>query len=232
MKTKFIRLFTISIISLISLTIYSQDEYHAEIGVSGGGAYYLGDANNLMFNNIQLSYGGFFRYNINSRVALRAEINSGTISGNFSFLNNPIKLNNTIYSADLCGEVNFFDLEQNSFKRFSKTFSPYIFAGIGAMTDLYTGQTIPEISFPFGLGMKLKLGNRWNLNFQWSNKLLLPIIKVNGIYHSDYIEGVSILNDPNNLNGSNIFANDLLSTITIGISYDIWKKECKCMNSN
>jgi len=75
-------------------------------------------------------------------------------------------------------------------------------------------------SFVFGLGMKLKLGNRLNLNLQWSNRLLL----------ADNIEGVAKYNNINNLNGLNIFNNDFISSLTIGVSFDIWKKECNCMN--
>jgi hypothetical protein len=64
------------------------------------------------------------------------------------------------------------------------------------------------------VGMKVKLGNRWNLNVQWSSKLML----------SDTMEGVEALNNPNKLNGTNIFNNDLISTVTVGISFDIFEK--------
>jgi hypothetical protein len=228
MKFKLIRLVIVvascSFTTLLSAQekLPDNDVYRAEIGITGGGSYYLGDANSRLFYNLQPTYGSFFRYVLNPRIAFRVELNSAQIAGNFTYLNTTIPLNNTIYSADICGEFNFFDLENNPYKRLSKTFSPYIFAGIGGMTDLYIGQKLPEISIPFGIGMKLKLGNRWNLNLQWSNKLLL----------SDYMEGNSSLNNPQSLNGSNIFNNDLLSTLTIGISFDIWKKECHCLNSN
>ena len=36
------------------------------------------------------------------------------------------------------------------------------------------------------------------------------------------------LNDLNKLNGTNIFNNDLLSTLTVGISFDFWMKQCDC----
>lgn len=228
MKFKLIRLVVFVIAPFFTTLLSAQeklpdmDVYKAEIGVTGGGSYYLGDANNKLFYNLQPSYGGFFRYVLDTRIAFRAELNSALIKGNFSYLNSPIVINNTVYSVDICGEFNFFDLENNPYKRFSKKFSPYIFAGIGGMTDLYMGQKLPEISIPFGVGMKFKLGNRWNLNIQWSNKLLL----------SDQMEGIPALNNPAQLNGSNVFNNDLLSTITVGISFDIWKKECDCLNSN
>lgn len=245
MKLKLIGLFILGGLSLNLFQLQAQDvkleknEYKAEIGVSGGGSYYLGDANSQLFNNMQLTYGGFFRYILNQRIAFRAELNSADISGVYKDQGNVLTFKNTLYSADICGEFNFFDLEKNPYKQFSKPFSPYIFTGFGAMTNMYLGQQIPEISWVFGLGMKVKLAKRLNLNVQWSNKLLLPIIitagsKDNGvaIYHADAMENIQVLNNSGGLNGTNLFNNDLLSTLTIGISLDIWKKPCDCLNSN
>jgi hypothetical protein len=208
-----------------SVNLIAADEFKAEIGVLGGGTYYLGDANNLPFKNTQVTYGGIFRYKFNPRFALRTELISTSIVGEYKNETNIVIpfINKVVYSADVCGEFNFFDLEQNPNRRLSKTFSPYIFVGLGVMTDLYKGQFIPEPSLPFGVGIKVKLTKRLNFNAQWSNKILLL---------SDYMEGVSALNNPINLNGSNLFNNDLLSTLTVGISVDIWKKQCDCKNSN
>lgn len=74
-------------------------------------------------------------------------------------------------------------------------------------------------SYPVGLGYKFMLGERLNLNLSWSNRLLL----------TDKMEGKSALNNANGLNGSNIFNNDLLSTFSVGLTYNIWKKSCNCL---
>jgi hypothetical protein len=198
-----------------------MDEYKAEIGINGGGSFYLGEANNQLFNYTRPAFSGYVRYLFSPRIALRAELSSAIVAGS------AIK-DNQIYIGDLCGEFNFFDLEQNPYKRYSKTFSPYIFAGLGMITDVYAGQNLPEACLPFGIGMKFKLANRWNFNIQWVNRLLLA-----DNLEGDSAPGVSThYNNPNNLNGTNILNNDFLSTITIGISYDFWKKQCKCLNSN
>lgn len=231
MKKKLIRLFILSVFSLISnhlsAQILVQDEYRAEIGVAGGGSYYLGDANNLSFKNMQIDYGAFFRYRFNPRMALKVEFSSTKIGGDFNYLNNQtITINNAVNAFDLTGEFNFFDLEKNEYKRFSKIFSPYIFAGVGMMNYSYADSTGGKsnstgISIPFGIGMKVMLGKRWNLNVQWTNRLLF----------ADNLEGLPKLNNPNGFNGNNPFNNDLLSTVTVGISFDIWKKQCDCENA-
>ena len=50
---KLIRFFILGVFTLVSVQLAAQDEYHAEIGVNGGGSYYLGDANSQLFNNMQ-----------------------------------------------------------------------------------------------------------------------------------------------------------------------------------
>lgn len=220
MKFKLIRLLILGVLVPITNHLSAQalepDEYRAEIGVSGGGSYYTGDANSLLFKNMQIAYGAFFRYRFNPRMAAKAEFNRTTIGGEFNYLNTPITINNAVNAFDFTGEFNFFDLEKNQYKRFSKIFSPYIFAGLGMM--IYDST---RVSIPFGVGVKVMLGKRWNLNVQWANRILL----------ADNLEGLPALNNPNGLNGTNLFNNDLLSTITVGISFDIWKKPCDCENS-
>ena len=220
---KLIRFLFLCILGTSFIQSSAQDNYLAEIGIVGGGSFYLGDANNQLFQNTQPAYGAFLRYKFDTRLALRAELNRTTVAGTFQNVSNQvINFFNPVYAVDLCGEFNFFDLQKNEYQRFSKPYSPYIFAGLGLMTDLYVGQKLPGISIPFGVGMKLKLNDRWNLNAQWSNRILL----------SDHMEGIDQLNNPYGLNGSNILNNDILSTITIGLSYDFWKKPCNCNNNS
>lgn len=192
--------------------------YKAEIGLAGGSSFYLGDNNNVLFHFQRPSFGGFFRYKLDNRLAFKAEIIRTAVGGSDFDLNN-------IYAGDITGEFNFFELERNAYKRYSKPFSPYIFAGLGIFTDMYKGQfnNIPNfMSFPFGLGLKLKLGHRLNANVNWTGRLSLL---------SDNMEDNLAFDNPKNLNGSNILNNDFLSTIMVGVSIDIWKKDCKCYNN-
>jgi hypothetical protein len=215
MKMKLIRLLIFCVFCLISVQLSAQDEYRAEIGGNVGGSYYLGDANSQLFKNMQLAYSGFLRYSFDTRLAFKAEL-MGTSVWNQAFPNH------TVLSTDFTGEFNFFDLEKSEYKQFSKIFSPYVFAGLGLMSYNDSTRFNTKISIPFGIGMKVKLGQRCNLNVQWTTRLLL----------ADNLEGVKTMNNSGQLNGSNPFNNDLLSTLTVGISFDIWKKQCDCENSS
>jgi len=214
MKFKLVRFAVLCVFLPLSIQSQSQEEYKAEIGVSGGGSYYIGDANSLPFNNLNMAFSGFFRYRFDPRLAARVELAYAVVSGpNF---------NSNVIATDFCGEFNFFDLEKNEYKQFSKTFSPYIFTGVGILTNV--AKISPEMSIPFGVGFKLKLSDRWNLDVKWSNRLLI----------ADNLEGTKIntpYNNMNYLNRTNLLNKDLLSTFTVGISFDIWKKHCDCVNS-
>jgi len=206
---KLIRFLILGVLAMVSFPLAAQDEYRAEIGLNGGGSYYLGDANSQLFKNTQFAYSGFFRFCINPRLAAKIEIANTNVSGT------GFKIQ--ALATDVCGEFNFFDLEKNEYKQFSKTFSPYIFGGFGGVVYAQSF----TMSIPFGVGMKVKLGKRWNLNAQWTTRLLL----------ADNLEGLPELNNTNGLNGANPYNNDLLSTLTIGLSFDIWRKRCECENS-
>lgn len=191
-----------------------RNDYRAEVGLLGGVAYYMGDANLVPFSGSSVNYGALFRYRFTTRLAARTELSQAAIRGR----SGEAAFNHPVNMLDVCGEFNFFDLEKNEHKRFSKMFSPYVFIGVGAMNYMYENRQEFGVSIPFGVGMKVKLGGRFNLNAQFSNRLLLK----------DDLEGLKALNNPYGLNGSNFLKNDLFSTLTVGVTFDIWKDDCDC----
>ena len=195
-----------------------EDTYFAEIGVHGGSSYYLGDANNVLFKNAQLSYGLIYRQKFNPRLAAHLSWNSATVAGKGSIDNvNNISFNNRVNAFDLAGEFNFFSYERKEYLPFSKTFTPFVFAGVGGVLGDSVG-----VSIPFGVGFKMMLGDRLNLNIMWSNRLMF----------NDNLEGKADFNDHAGLNGTNIFNNDMLSTLSVGITLNIWKKKCDCSSES
>ena len=196
-----------------------EDTYFAEIGVHGGSSYYLGDANNVLFKNAQLSYGLIYRQKFNPRLAAHLSWNSATVAGKGSIDNvNNISFNNRVNAFDLAGEFNFFSYERKEYLPFSKTFTPFIFAGVGGAL----GDSVATMSLPFGVGFKMMVGDRMNLNIMWSNRLMF----------NDNLEGKADFNDHAGLNGTNIFNNDMLSTLSVGITLNIWKKKCDCSSES
>jgi len=220
MRFRLIGLLVFICIAFNFSNINAQEEnYRAEIGIHGGGSFYLGDANEKLFHNMQPAFGLIYRHKLNPRIAGHISWNYSSIVGSDSLPNNTeVSFNNTVNAIDFCGEFNFFDLERKEYKPFSKIYSTFIFAGIGTMVYNFETALTLTPSIPFGVGMKIMMGKRFNLNIMWSNRLLF----------SDKLEGLIELNDPATLNGSNIFNNDIFSTVSLGITFNIWKDKCNC----
>jgi hypothetical protein len=205
-----------------STAAQKRDDFRAEIGVWGGAG---ARTSSEMFKKIRPAYGGVFRYKFSNRWALRVEGGVINLFSTYKPLNGTKNQNytNPIIDLDLAGEFNFFDFEDNPFSRTSRIFTPYIFAGLGAVTHTYTdgsGQKSRDFHpiIPVGLGFKFKLAPRWNLNVQYAHRLSF----------SDRLEGVYPLSDVNTVKGSNFLNKDMLSVLSVGVTFNFWRNTYKC----
>jgi len=219
MTLKLVRNTIVSVLLLFATLVSAQVEnYKAEIGILGGGSFYIGDANNKLFKNNQLDFGLIYRQKLNPRIAITAMWNSTSVVGGYD----ATAFDNSVNAFDLVGEFNFFDYEDKVYKPNSRKHSLYLFAGLGGMLFPYTNSAGEKLNFmfsyPVGIGYKVMLGKRFNLNMIWSHKLLL----------NDKMEGLPVFNNNMDLNGSNILNNDGLSTFTVGLTFNIWKDKCNC----
>mgnify|MGYP000033819206 CR=1 FL=1 len=185
---------------LITLTSSAQRKKRtAEVGVFLGGSYYIGELNPTRhINQFTKPAGGFvFRYNINKRLAARANFLFGNIEGHDSFSNSEaaqqrnLSFKSPINELSAQLEFNFMDYQIGIEKH---KFSPYIFLGIAgfkfnpqgqlnnnwvALQPLGTeGQGLEggasrkkykliQMSIPFGVGAKANLSKNIGLSFEW-----------------------------------------------------------------
>ena len=183
---------------------------YAEIGVFGGGSYYLGDLNpGQQFLLTKPAFGAFMRHNFNERVAVRAGFTYGTLKGDDfeSKVNTERGLNFTSPVSDISAtlEFNFFDYFIGSLRHFV---TPYMFAGASVFMynpkATYNGDTYvlhglntegqgsdafpdrkmykrTQFAIPFGIGVKYSLNSFMGLSASWTmNKTF-----------TDYIDDVS-----------------------------------------
>ena len=83
--TKRTLILCILLLSLPLAGLYAQDEeeYKMELGGGLGGSFYMGDANyTTPFKNIGIAGGFMARYIMNPRMAIKANLMAGRISGN------------------------------------------------------------------------------------------------------------------------------------------------------
>lgn len=104
----------------------------SEVGAFAGGAFYLGDINPAgLFSQTQVALGGVYRYNLNTRWALRGNVLWGRVTADDEKYDNPRNLNfrSDIKEFSLQCELSFLPYFTGSSGKYR--FSPYLFAGVG-----------------------------------------------------------------------------------------------------
>ena len=129
-------------IIIILITFFSVINVTAqipEIGVFGGGAYYIGDLNPYThFKQTNYAVGIIYRHNFdNERIALRVQGIYGKVSGNdaksndINQLNRNLNFSSFVLEIGPLLEINFVDYIIGSLSRKKYKFqTPYLFAGI------------------------------------------------------------------------------------------------------
>lgn len=205
MLNKFLTLvFTLTVFMYLPLSSSAQKTM--EVGVFGGGSYYLGDINPaLHFNQIQLAYGGVVRYNLNDRWAVKASYYHGKLKGDDTktnaIANRELNFTSPVNDISVVAEFSWFQYFTGSKRSY---FTPYIFAGISYFTfkpqnfdgvdlkpigtegqntgfDGRSPYSLNSFAFPFGFGLKYSLNKRIGLAFEWGMRKTF----------TDYIDDVS-----------------------------------------
>lgn len=202
---KFSRRFLYTVLLFVAVLVTPFREIksqNSEIGACVGTMFYLGDLNQTKLfklnlkdkslNQLHISGGFMYRYNISPRFAFKADFLFGKVSStdvgtdmanrNFNFFS-PI----TEFSAEI--ELNFFELYNTTGKN---RFSPYIFAGITLFSfnpqtsyndEIYElhslgteGQgleggpkpySLTSAAIPFGIGIKATIGRYFAIGAEW-----------------------------------------------------------------
>lgn len=186
---------------VVSTTVLSQfhtGRSRSELGVMIGGSYYIGDLNPYgHFRNTYLAGGLVYRYNINPRVSLRANLLYAKVSGYdsqskiTSIQQRNLSFSSTIYELGVGFEFNYFPF-QLGHDRYKGT--AYLLAELGVfqmnpmanvngreveLRSLGTeGQgtslnskgyySLTQICLPLGFGVKLSLGDVIGVNFEFA----------------------------------------------------------------
>lgn len=176
-----------------------------EIGLFGGGSYYIGDINpRAQFKFSHPAVGAFFRYSNNYRFAFRFGLNYGMISADdkksteLDQLERNLNFRSRIYEFHSVSEFNFVEYRIGHSKHYM---SMYIFGGLAGfymnpqanigngyqdLSGLKTeGQNKSyskiQISIPFGVGFKWSIADYIGLSIEWGPRKTF----------TDYLDDVS-----------------------------------------
>ena len=150
---------------LLSLSVFGQRS--ADYGILGGVTSYLGDINtNRLFYRPLPAGGIFYRFNLNPRQSIRANILLGGLQGNdLDFNNNFQQSRNQSFSGLVAEGVAQFEFNFLPYSTQGKrwNYTPYIAAGIGiaylntnSSSSLINDKPFQPI-VPFSLGFKVNI---------------------------------------------------------------------------
>ncbi len=217
----FKRLLTLLSVTLLA-TFSAFTQKAADIGIFAGTAYYLGDINpNRHFYRPSFSIGALYRYNINTRYAIRFNAYYVHLSGNdLDFPDqvhpdrplSPASFNTSLLDLALQGEFNFLPYTPGVA---DFAYTPYVSAGFAGALILGSDQAAQNfVSFPFGLGVKVNLTGRLSAGAEWSFRKTF----------SDRIDGIE---NPSGIQ-SPIHNNDWYSVAGIFITYKFFNFAADC----
>ena len=230
-STIFQRAVVIIWLCLSTIRVSAQEqlpEYLYEFGGMVGGSFYMGDANrNRILYKMNPAAGAVFRYNINFRYALKANLAWARVSGSTEGLENVFPDNGQVTFErnviDLGGQVefNFFPYSDQYQYMYTKRISPFIAGGFGFSASPGGGNMFFSPHLSLGTGVKYKLKNRINLGAEWTvRKLFSDALDVDG--------SNELLNDPYGIGSGWLKNRDLYSMLTISVTYDFGLRNCNC----
>lgn len=211
----------LAVIMLMIATLMAAQaqEYRFEVGGALGMSGYLGDTNNAnLLKKPGYVAGGLFRYIINSRMALKANLLTAKISGNSANLANTYPdaqtyaFSSQLYDLGMQFEFNFLNYGIGSKYLKLKRISPYLTLGVGATLATGDGDAF-TLNVPMGVGVKYKLGERLNIGLEFTMRKAF----------SDKLDG---LKDLNGITSGFAKNTDWYSFTMISITYE-FSKRCR-----
>jgi len=156
---------------LFVLSLSAAGQRSADYGIYGGVTSYLGDINpNRLFYRPLPAGGLFYRYNLNPRQSLRANILLGGLQGYDRDFNNRFQLErDSSFSGTIIGELsgqfefNFLPYSTQG-KRWNLT--PYLSAGAG-LVIIRDDSLIFKPVIPFSLGFKVNIAKNLGLEVEY-----------------------------------------------------------------
>ncbi len=225
---KFRHLLFAMILSAVCPHLQAQ-AYRAELGVMGGVASYMGDANQKFLSNREPSLALVGRYHFNPRFSLKGEFGWKRLSGNTIGRSElypqgqELSFNNQVLDGSCQMEMNFYEFGAPDYKPGSSRISPYVCAGIGLLVFEDSESWKATASLPVGLGIKYKTPFRLNIGLELSYRISFS----DKLDNESQIQAFQ-LDTPWMGNSSWSKNNDHFAELKLFITYDLWYRGSIC----
>lgn len=215
------KLAIMTIVTMAAFTCMGQ-EYRYEIGPAIGITGYLGDVNTAnMYKMPRVAGGGIFRYNLNTRWAIKGNLLYVGLAGDSKNIESQFphgeQYKFSAHVIDLGGQVefNFFHFGEGAKYKNYKRITPYMVAGLGMELSFAGGKTSFGAVLPLGAGVKYRLKERLNIGFEFTMRKSF----------SDKVDGITDLYGYNHGFAKNT---DWYSVGMFTITYEFSKRCVKC----
>ncbi len=189
------------VLTAIILTVSGFAQKSADIGIWGGSSTYMGDMKETpLMQTFNLNFGAFFRYNFNSRIALRTQFLTGKFSAEGMLEDQEWAFDKNAQDISVMAEINYLKYILGEKKTL---FTPYIMGGVGVMyfpyiisysLDDVNGDYYPILLNPknnreymseknresiissallFGFGVKFAIGSRLGFGIEYQIRKLI-----------------------------------------------------------
>lgn len=201
-----------------------EKEYLYEIGAGAGASWGYGDVNaSKAVYSPSLSYSLIYRYNLNLRWALAAELQSAGIKGDTrdfdcAFPGGDYDFSTRYWQLQVRPEIHFWNYGWGSDYREKKRYTPFLTAGLSAgIVDGISDGSSFVFGIPIGAGFKFKISKRWNA------QLTCLFTKT----FSDNLDGKV---DPEGIKTSALIDNDWMASIQLSVTFDFKERCIECHN--
>lgn len=203
-----------------------EKEYLYEIGGGIGMSWGYGDVNtSKVIYSPSTSFGLVYRYNVNLRWALAAELQSNGLSGDtrdFGYASPtglPHDYSLRTWQLGFRPEIHFWNYGLGSDYREKRRYTPFLTAGLtmGLITGLDEDKGTAFLGIPLGVGYKLKMAKRWNA------QLTALFTKT----FSDKLDGWA---DPTGIQSNALVGNDWMAAIHLSVTFDFKERCIECHN--
>ena len=213
------------LLAILMTTVGAQEkEYLYEIGGGLGASWGYGDVNtSKAVYSPSLSYSLIYRYNLNLRWAIAAELQSSGIKGNTldfdsAFPGGDYDFSRRYWQLQLRPEVHFWNYGLGSDYREKKRYTPFLTAGLSA--GLVNGGDEGSsfvLGIPLGAGYKFKMAKRWNT-------------QVTALFTKTFSDKLDGRTDPEGIATSSLIDNDWTASIQLSVTFDFKERCIECHN--
>lgn len=216
----------VAVLFCCSYMAAQDDGYFLELGLGGGGSFYMGDANSTLYANTNGVFSAIMRYNVNHRLSLKADLAAAGLSGStvnaFGVLpGDELEFSRTVYDFGVQLEYGFcgygFDGLNDSHR-----LAPYGLLGVGLSFAPKPARNDFAANFPIGMGLRYKLSERVNIGLEWTMRFStsdrLDVTQTSG----------TSMEDPFLIKGKGIKNKDSYSFTMLYVTFDIFKRPCNC----